>query len=65
MKIVVCCPSCCRRVLDKITPTSGVIRLKCPHCGRIVLLDLSLRGEVRYRAAVRPAGTTEEGNDPK
>lgn len=53
MKIVVCCPSCNRRVLDKITTTSGVIRLKCPHCGRVVLLDLAQRGEVRYRVAVR------------
>ena len=26
------CPVCDRRIFDKITPTTGTIALKCPHC---------------------------------
>ena len=37
------CPNCGWRVLDKITPTVGIIELKCPKCGRPVTIDLSCR----------------------
>ena len=43
MKIVVRCPRCDWRVFDKVTPTTGVIELKCPNCRRVVAVDLSLR----------------------
>lgn len=37
------CPLCDRRIFDKITPTSGTIALKCPHCHKVVLINLALR----------------------
>ncbi len=50
------CPNCGWRVLDKITPTTGVIELKCPKCEKPVTIDLSYRlarnnGALRYRLA--------------
>ena len=50
------CPNCGWRVLDKITPTTGVIELKCPKCGKPVKIDLSYRRSMdncalRYRLA--------------
>ncbi len=50
------CPNCGWRVLDKITPTTGIIELKCPKCGRPVTIDLSCRlafdsPRLRYRLA--------------
>ncbi len=50
------CPNCGWRVLDKITPTTGIIELKCPKCGRPVTIDLSCRLafdslRLRYRLA--------------
>ncbi len=43
MKVIVKCPRCNWRVLDKVTPTTGVIELKCPQCRNVVSVDLSLR----------------------
>ena len=37
------CPICGGRVMDKITPTSGVVETKCQHCHNIVQIDLSCR----------------------
>lgn len=53
MKIVVRCPRCDWRVFDKVTPTTGVIELKCPNCRRVVAVDLSLRKSsgLKYRMA--------------
>lgn len=50
------CPNCGWRVLDKITPTTGIIELKCSRCGKSVKIDLSFRlcyksSAVRYRLA--------------
>ena len=50
------CPNCGWRVLDKVTPTTGVIELKCPKCAKLVMVDLSYRREqtntaLRYRLA--------------
>lgn len=42
-KIIVKCPKCEWRILDKISPTSGIIEVKCPRCREIVRIDLSLR----------------------
>ena len=50
------CPNCGWRVLDKITPTAGIIELKCPKCEKPVMIDLSYRisiksATLRYRLA--------------
>ena len=37
------CPVCGWRVMDKVTPTSGIVELKCEHCKSIVQIDLSYR----------------------
>lgn len=43
IRIVKKCPACDRRILDKVTPTTGTIELKCPHCHKIVEVNLALR----------------------
>lgn len=49
-KIIVRCKSCGWRILDKVTPTTGTIEMKCPRCGNINEIDLSLRrGNIRFR----------------
>ena len=50
------CPVCGWRVMDKVTPTSGIVELKCPNCRSIVRIDLSYRvsgtsPSLRYRLA--------------
>ena len=37
------CPICGWRVMDKVTPTSGIVELKCGNCKSIVQIDLSYR----------------------
>ena len=32
IKVMKKCPVCERRIFDKITPTTGTIAMKCPHC---------------------------------
>lgn len=44
------CPKCDWRIFDKVTPTSGIIELKCPNCRKIVEIDLSYRTPIRRRA---------------
>lgn len=56
--IIVRCPNCEWRILDKISPTSGNIKVKCPKCGKEVVLNLSLRRNVLYRMASRPITRT-------
>lgn len=49
-KVIVRCKRCSWRVLDKVTLTTGQIEIKCPKCGHINCIDLSLRrGTVKYR----------------
>lgn len=43
MKIVKRCPKCDWRIFDKITPTTGIIELKCPNCHKVIEVDLSYR----------------------
>ena len=43
MRVSKRCPNCGWRVLDKITPTAGIIELKCPKCDKPVMIDLSYR----------------------
>lgn len=43
LNIVKRCPNCDFRIFDKVTPTTGVIELKCPRCRKVIQIDLSLR----------------------
>lgn len=51
INIAVRCPECKWRVMDKVSPTSGKIEIKCPHCHKIVEVDLALRRGGPYRRA--------------
>ena len=35
IKVVKRCPKCDWRIFDKVTPTSGIIELKCPNCRKV------------------------------
>lgn len=48
INIAVRCPECNWRVMDKVSPTSGKIEIKCPHCHKIVEVDLALRRKSPY-----------------
>ena len=37
------CPKCGKRLFEKITPTTGTIKIKCPNCQRIVEVNLAFR----------------------
>lgn len=54
MKVVVRCPKCDWRIFDKVTPSTGVIEVKCPNCRKIVSVDLALRRKtgIKYRMAL-------------
>ncbi len=43
LRISVKCPECEWRILDKTSPTSGTVSMKCPRCKSVVTVDLSLR----------------------
>ena len=50
MRVVKRCPVCNWRIMDKITPTTGIIQMKCPKCKQEVQIDLSFRkNRVKYR----------------
>ena len=51
------CPECGWRVCDKVTPTEGIIEMKCPRCGKQVRINLSCRvtygsAQLRCRIAI-------------
>lgn len=37
------CPICGNRLFDKVSPTSGVIEMKCLQCKQIVKINLAFR----------------------
>ena len=39
INIAVRCPECKWRVMDKVSPTTGKIEIKCPHCHKIVAVE--------------------------
>ncbi len=43
LKPMVKCPKCGWRIIEKVTPTSGEIQVKCPRCKQEVRIDLSLQ----------------------
>ena len=51
IKVVKRCPKCDWRIFDKVTPTSGIIELKCPNCRKIVEIDLSYRTRQQNKKA--------------
>lgn len=44
-KMIVRCRCCKWRIFDKVTMTTGNIEIKCPKCGYINKIDLSLKEE--------------------
>ena len=42
-KVIVRCKRCEWRIFDKVTMTTGNIEIKCPKCGYVNEIDLSLR----------------------
>ena len=51
--IKVRCPKCNWRICDKVTPTTGIIEMKCPNCRNVISVDLSFRrkSDIKYRMA--------------
>lgn len=50
IRVIKRCPICNWRIMDKVTPTSGIVQMKCPKCKQEVQIDLSFRkGKVKYR----------------
>lgn len=43
IKVMKLCPYCDWRIFDKVTPTTGIIEMKCPNCRKVVRVDLSYR----------------------
>ena len=50
IRIVKMCPQCRKRIFDKLTPATGTIEIKCPHCSSTQGLKVLLSGiaEVIY-----------------
>ena len=63
MKVIVKCPCCDWRILDKVTPASGIIEVTCPKCHKVVAVDLSLRRMIKYRLAMMPSGLYERAQN--
>ena len=53
-RIIVKCPSCGWRLMDKVTPTAGKIQIKCPRCRHVITVDLSLRRSRPMYRTVHP-----------
>lgn len=47
--VAVRCPKCGWRVMDKLSPATGKIKIKCPRCHNIVEVDLALRRKALHR----------------
>lgn len=43
IRVVKRCPVCGQRLFDKVTLASGSVEIKCPRCGALVRVNLSLR----------------------
>ena len=52
-KVIVRCKRCEWRIFDKVTMTTGNIEIKCPKCGYVNEIDLSLRrGNLKFRTFI-------------
>ena len=47
--VAVRCPKCDWRVMDKLSPATGKVKIKCPRCRQVVEVDLALRRKALYR----------------
>lgn len=59
INVAVRCPECNWRVMDKVSPTTGKIEIKCPHCHKVVEVDLALRRISSYRRTSGPLQFTD------
>lgn len=50
-KVIVSCPKCGKRVMDKIEGASGIVEIKCPSCRQVVRIELDKKadGTIHYR----------------
>ena len=51
--VAVRCPKCDWRVMDKLSPATGKVKIKCPRCRQVVEVDLALRRKAMYRRTYR------------
>lgn len=51
IKVSKCCPVCKWRLFDKVSPSTGFVEIKCPHCHSVVKINLALRRTVKKRLA--------------
>lgn len=54
ISVAVRCNQCMRIIAYKIAVGTGRIQIKCPKCGKVMIVDLSLRrskGRLFYRMA--------------
>ena len=61
VNIAVRCPECGWRVMDKVSPTTGKIEIKCPRCHKIVEVDLALRRKVLGKGAPASSSVPAQG----
>ena len=56
MKVIVRCPKCNNRVIDKVGKGNVNLFMKCPHCKEQIQINLAFRlnrtTRLRYRMAV-------------
>lgn len=48
ISVAVRCNQCLRIVAYKIAAGTGCIQIKCPKCGKVMIIDLSLRSRNSY-----------------
>ncbi len=46
--VMVYCTVCNRRLIDKLSPSEGTIRVKCPHCNNLITINLAFRKNTNY-----------------
>ena len=61
METTIRCPACGRRLFDLVLsrPPDGALRIKCPRCKRLEIIDLLAYSEVK-QARSCPASTASE-----
>ena len=47
--VAVRCPKCDWRIMDKVAPATGKVKIKCPRCHKVVEVDLALRRKALCR----------------
>ena len=57
MSETVKCPSCRRRLFDKIEDASGVIEIKCPNCRTVLMIKLEHGNEKKLYKSIPSNGS--------